>query len=183
MTIACVQQVETSRSSIAAALNQVSFRKAIWILAIAETLHNIEEAIWLPEWSRTAGAWHAPVSAFEFRFAAAMFTLLVYAVLYYFYKRGTAASRYLVGGVLVVILFNVFVPHLAATIVRGRYAPGVGTGVLLNTPFTIYLLRRGLREGVFTRRTLMAGTAMAASIALPLLVLSFALARALEPAL
>jgi hypothetical protein len=41
-----------SPSSIGAALNQVDGGKVVWALAIAESLHNIEEAIWLPAWPR-----------------------------------------------------------------------------------------------------------------------------------
>ncbi len=161
------------------AAKRPGYRNLVWLLAVAETLHNVEEAIWFPDWSRTAGAWHPPVGPFEFRFADAVVTLLIYAVLYYFWKRGTAVSRCLLGGVLVVILFNVFVPHLAATIATARYAPGVVTGVLLNVPVTVYLLRRGLNEGVFTARTLGIGTVAVGALALPLLLASFALGRAL----
>ena len=31
-----------------------------WLFAIVTAAHNLEEAIWLPNWSRTAGRWHHP---------------------------------------------------------------------------------------------------------------------------
>ncbi len=168
--------------AVVGALNQASYRSVVWVAAIAETLHNVEEAIWLPGWSRTSGVWHPPVGAFEFRFADAVVTLLFYAVIYFFWKRGTAASRCLLGGVLVVILFNVLVPHLAATIATARYAPGVVTGILLNVPVTVFLLRRGLSDGIFSPRMLAVGTAAVAALALPLLLASFGLGRAVAGA-
>ena len=37
--------------------------------------------------------------------------------------------------------------HVMATVYLKRYAPGVGTAVLLVMPVTVYILRRALREG------------------------------------
>lgn len=37
--------------------------------------------------------------------------------------------------------------HILASAVRGGYAPGVITAVLINVPFGIYVLRRAIKEG------------------------------------
>ena len=39
---------------------------------------------------------------------------------------------------------NVIFPHLIATIVLKKYAPGTITGILLNAPIGIYILTRGI---------------------------------------
>jgi hypothetical protein len=52
--------------------------KAIWMFPIALTLHNLEEAIWLPAWSQRAGFWNSPVDATEFRVAGALLAILAY---------------------------------------------------------------------------------------------------------
>ena len=161
-------------------LREAPYRKIVWFLALSETLHTIEEAIWLPEWSHTAGLWHPPVSPFEFRFAVAVVTLAVYGVILYFTRRSTFTSRLLMGGTLVVIFVNVFAPHLAAAVMTGRYAPGVLTGVLLNLPVTFYLLRRGLKEGEFTPASLARGAVACALLALTLMPGSFFAGRWLE---
>ena len=41
---------------------QMDFILIAWLFALVVTLHNLEEAIWLPDWSQTAGRWHSPVS-------------------------------------------------------------------------------------------------------------------------
>jgi hypothetical protein len=46
------------------------FRMLQWLFPLVVTLHNTEEAIWLPAWSQHAGTWHVPVGPGEFRFAA-----------------------------------------------------------------------------------------------------------------
>lgn len=166
-------------ANITATLKQ-RYQKVVLALAVTETLHNLEEAIWLPDWSKVAGPWHSAVGAFEFRFAIVVVTLALYTIIYWFLTRSTTWSRYLMGGTLVLILFNVLVPHLLATLIMTRYAPGIVTGVLLNVPVTVYLLRRGIREHIFSIRDLAIGTAVVASALLPLLPISFALGRLLE---
>jgi hypothetical protein len=164
--------------SMMARLDHIGYNKVIWMLAIAETVHNVEEGIWLPAWSHAAGVWHPPVGAVEFRWAVTVITLMFYAIIFGFSRRESAFTRYLLGGALVMILFNVFVPHLTATIVTAQLAPGVVAGVLLNIPVRVYLLWRGMNEGVFQLRTLALGALLFTAIAMPLLFLSFALGRA-----
>lgn len=166
-------------ASITATLKQRP-QKALWALAVTETLHNVEEAIWLPDWSKAAGPWNSAVGAFEFRFAIVVVTLLFYGIIYHSSTRSTAWSRYFMAGAMVLVLFNVLVPHLLATLIMARYAPGVVTGVLLNVPLTVYLLGRGIREHTFSLRDLAIGTAVVASVLLPLLPMSFALGRVIE---
>jgi hypothetical protein len=43
--------------------------------------------------------------------------------------------------------------HIFAAVVRGGYAPGVITAVLINLPFGIYVLRRAVREQWIAART------------------------------
>lgn len=161
-------------------LNQISFKKVIWLLAITETIHNLEEAIWLPKWSQTAGIWHPSTGTFEFRFAVTFFTLLFYGLIYYYTKHDNKFGKYLISGLLVIILFNVFMPHLLATIALGKYAPGVISGLLLNVPAAIYLISRGMKENEFTYKTLIIGGVCLMLAMLPLLPASFALGRFIE---
>ena len=39
-------------------MDSASFQHWQWLFPAAITVHNLEEAIWLPAWSRTAGRWH-----------------------------------------------------------------------------------------------------------------------------
>ena len=160
-------------------LHRSDYKKIIWLFAISETLHNLEEAIWLPEWSGIAAIKHLTVGAFEFRFAVTSITIIFLGITYYFSKYENRSSKYLMGGSLVIALFNVFVPHLIGAIYTGQYFPGVVTGVLLNIPVIVYLLRRGLAEGFFQIKTLVLGGVGLAIIVLPLLQLFFVLGRAL----
>lgn len=43
---------------------------------ISFIIHNLEEAIWLPNWSKYAGKYHKPVQTNEFLFALIIITIL-----------------------------------------------------------------------------------------------------------
>ena len=150
-------------------VNRIDYKKLFPALGVTETIHNAEEAVWLPAWSQTAGVWHPPVGSFEFRFAVITVTLVVYGLIYYFVRCDNKFAKYIMSGALVVILFNVFVPHLTATVVLSQYAPGVISGVLLNIPVSIYLLRRGVTEGFFDAKTIVIGAIGFAAVMGPLL--------------
>ena len=63
-------------------------------------------------------------------------------------------------------LVNVLIPHVPAAIVLGGYAPGLVTAVGLQLPFSVYFIRRSVREGVVSN----AGAALALGAAVPALV-------------
>jgi hypothetical protein len=58
----------------------MSFGNLQWLFPIVITLHNAEEAAWLPHWSNQAGRWHFPVKKSVFRFAEVVLTVLAFAV-------------------------------------------------------------------------------------------------------
>jgi len=126
----------------------MDFELLAGLFALAITLHNAEEAIWLPAWSQSAGKWHHPVTAQEFRFAVIMLTGLAYVAVGLAVVYGKESpGAYFLSGYALAMLLNVLFPHLIATVVMRRYAPGALTAVLLNLPVTLLLLHRGFQEG------------------------------------
>lgn len=105
------------------------------------TLHNIEEALWLPQWSKYAQKFHKQVEKNEFHFALIIITLLAYLVtaLFIFFPN-TAIFKYCFFGYLGVMIINAIFPHVISTIVLKKYAPGVITGVLLNVPINSLII-------------------------------------------
>ena len=125
----------------------MDFNLLVVLFAIAVTIHNIEEAVWLPRWSESAGRWHHPVNAREFRFAVVVLTVLAYVVSFLAVLGGRGSiGAYLVAGYALAMLLNVAFPHIAATMALRSYAPGTATALLLNLPVTICLLRRAILE-------------------------------------
>jgi len=137
-----------------------------WLFALAITVHNLEEALLLPDWSKTAGKWHHPVGAGEFRFAVVVLTLLGYVAAWLATVNGKeSVGSYLVAGYAIAMLLNVLFPHAIATVVMRRYVPGTLTALLLNLPVTLLLLHQGFQEGyIHGERLAWAGPLVTVSI-------------------
>lgn len=124
----------------------MNFDTLAWLFAAAVTLHNLEEAIWLPAWSKGGGRWRLPVEAADFRFAVAVLTAAAWASA----RLATMQSPfgvYVLCGYALAMLVNAFIPHLAATIILRSYAPGLATGLSLNFPISALLLACAVTEG------------------------------------
>lgn len=126
----------------------MSFQNLLWLFPIVVTLHNTEEAIWLPGWSKRAVLWHSPVTPGSFRIAAAVLTVLAFAVTWLSAISGKQTVwTYLAFGYMAAVLANVLIPHLALTVALRSYMPGVATAVALNLPVLSLLVVLAIREG------------------------------------
>jgi hypothetical protein len=125
------------------------FRKLQWLFPLAVTLHNGEEAIWMPGWDfrhATQLPAQAPGAA-EIRSALVVLTVAAIAVTYLSARKGpNSIWAYLLFGYIVAMLVNVFVPHVPATLVFRAYTPGVVTAVLINLPVMSLLALRAVGE-------------------------------------
>ena len=127
----------------------MSFERLQWLFPIAVTLHNAEEAIWMPAWT----ARHAsqlpvhPPAASELRLALLLLTVLAFAVTALSAKKGPQSVwAYLTFGYIVAMWVNVLAPHLPASVIFFSYTPGVVTALLINLPVMSYLAVRAMAE-------------------------------------
>ncbi|MBN1499606.1 MAG: HXXEE domain-containing protein [Spirochaetes bacterium] len=106
------------------------------------TLHNIEEALWLPKWSINAGKFHPHVKANEFHFAVICVTIAGYLITFQFMVIGANSkiSEYVYFGFLLMMSMNSLFPHLISAVITKKYAPGLLTGLLLNFPLGLYIV-------------------------------------------
>lgn len=148
--------------------------RAAWLFPIGLSLHNLEEAIWLPAWSQQAHGLQPVVQAGEFRFAVLVLTLAGFLITAAAVRSGRwrAASAYWSA-----MLLNVMFPHVLATILLRRYAPGTATALAINLPVCTYLLRRVQREGYLSRAQLLKAAALGVPLLLASLPVLFAVAR------
>ena len=122
--------------------------KLIFLLGF--TIHNIEESVWLPEWSRHAKKFHEPVERSQFVFAVIVVTIIGYlatvAEIIENIPGGVFSYVYL--GFIGMMGLNTVLPHLAATILLKKYAPGLITALLLNLPLSIIIITRYIVAGI-----------------------------------
>jgi hypothetical protein len=128
--------------------NQVAFTELLWLLPAAITIHMIEEMIWLPKWSQTAGSWHVPVRPGQFAFASIVLIVISFAATAVAVQsdRGGVAI-YLSLGLALTMLLNIYFPHIGSAISLKRYAPGIVTGLLINLPLMSFLIWQAVSGG------------------------------------
>lgn len=108
---------------------------------LAITLHNLEEALWLPQWSQIGFFIQKPVTPNEFHFAVLIITSLAYLITFLYLSFPDAnLLKWAFIGFLGSMIFNAIFPHLIATIFSKTYAPGLVTALLLNIPINTVIL-------------------------------------------
>jgi hypothetical protein len=120
------------------------------LFLIGFTLHNLEESVWLPEWSKHAKKFHEPVERNQFIFAVIIITMigcLVTFVNILFDQPGNIPNYIYLGFIGMMGLNSIF-PHLVATLILKKYAPGLLTGILLNLPISLMLIIHYLQKGI-----------------------------------
>jgi len=130
----------------------LQFRAVVWLLPIAYTIHDLEEAVFQPSWSAEVGL-PSPVGPFAFRFAVAVVSAASWVVAFLAFRgppRGLAAHA--AAAAAGILLLNVFIPHVLAAIWVGGYAPGVVSAVGFNLWVSPLVLRAAFREGMVSRR-------------------------------
>jgi Sec-independent protein secretion pathway component TatC len=125
------------------------FQRLQWLFPVAVTLHNGEEAIWMPGFdARHAAQLPVQPPAAKIWAALLMLTVAAFVVTYLSVRRGKQSVwAYLTFGYIVAMLANVLVPHVPAALFFHSYAPGVVTAVLINLPLMSWLSWRAVREG------------------------------------
>jgi hypothetical protein len=114
------------------------------------TLHNLEESVWLPEWSKHVKAFHEPVKRNQFIFAVIVITMIGYLVTFVniLFDQPGNISNYLYLGFIGMMGLNSIFPHLVATFILKKYAPGLLTGILLNLPISCFIIIHYIQKGV-----------------------------------
>jgi hypothetical protein len=117
------------------------FVRLQWALPVAVTLHNLEEAIWLPSAANHFDMLPRHMSPGRFRIGFGILTVAAYLITWFSVADGReSAWTYMFVAYTFTMFLNVFVPHLPAAIFLKSYAPGVVTAVLVNLPVTTVLL-------------------------------------------
>lgn len=116
-----------------------------WLFPAAVALHNLEEIVLLPRLLEREPEYRVPVSMGEFRFAAVVLAVAAFAVTGAASAEGSDGFwRWAYHGYAAGMLINVFIPHLAMTVVMRRPVPGVLTAVFCILPVTALVLRRAV---------------------------------------
>ncbi len=130
-------------------MNEMIINSLKLLFLLGFTLHNLEEALWLPQWSKHAKKFHEPVERNKFIFAVIIITIAGYLITFLDILSGQQGSiiNYIYLGFIGMMGLNAILPHLAATIVLKKYAPGLITGMLLNLPVSVIIIVLHIQDG------------------------------------
>ena len=145
--------------------NDVPLRQFLWYIPLVLTLHNIEEALTMPRWvaEHSSEIMSRLPSFIEVQFTSRqLFASLAISTIVPFVATllcvdGEKRSRklFLLFLLQMIILLNVFVPHIVATVVMARYNPGLVTAVCCNLPFSLFLFKKAYNESFLSSRELL----------------------------
>jgi len=119
------------------------------LFLMAFSLHNLEEAVWLPQWSKSAKKFHMEVGENEFRFAVIVVTVIGYLITasYLILGEKNAISKYIYFGFVMMMSMNAIFPHLLSSVILKTYSPGTITGCFLLLPIGFYIIF--VKNGIF----------------------------------
>lgn len=131
-------------------MNETSIISLKLLFLLGFTLHNLEEALWLPQWSKHSEKFHEPVERNQFIFAVIIITITGYLITIADILSGHTENiiNYLYLGFIGMMGLNAIIPHLAATLVLKKYAPGLITGLLLNLPVSLLIIIYQIQNGI-----------------------------------
>jgi hypothetical protein len=127
----------------------------LWLVPAFMAVHNTEEAIFFPRYlplvlERLPEAWRSvggPITLAQVWAALLAVTLIpVGLAAWATLKPARAAPVWLLLLIQATLLVNVFWHIGTAIVLFEGYAPGLATAVLLNLPFSVYLMRRAVEE-------------------------------------
>lgn len=127
-------------------------RKAFTVLTAGFILHNVEEALTMPGQQNISKVTFAQLPTYN-QFLFSVIVLTIIALFAYITAMRTQNGKtylFISTAIAAALLFNVFVPHLAAAALTLKYTPGLITALLLNLPFSILLLK--LNKPLFADR-------------------------------
>lgn len=136
-------------------------RRVLWLVPLLLAAHNAEEALFFPRYlplvlARLPAGWQAlaaPLTTGQVWLALAVVTAAAFAAAWWADRRpASGAAVWLLLLIQAAVLLNAIWHLVIAVVLFGGYAPGLVTALLLNLPFSVYLLARAARERWTDRR-------------------------------
>lgn len=138
-------------------------RTVIWLVPALLALHNAEEALSFPHYLPTVRE-HAPavvrpivagITYPQMLVALGVATVLPFALAAWAAARPSSRTAlWFVLLIQTVVLLNVATHAASAAFVARGYTPGLATALVLNLPFSLYVMRRCTRERWLAPRAL-----------------------------
>lgn len=112
------------------------------LFGVGVTLHNLEEAIYLPAWLRSNITLVFEPNKQIYRIVTSLVSVVIWVPIVgvCLWPEGSRFQSVLSGFALAMAI-NAVLPHLAWSLLKRSYSPGTATGMLFNLPLGVLLIR------------------------------------------
>jgi hypothetical protein len=136
-------------SNIKDILNNIPFKKAIFLAPVAYAIHQVEETVFgFPLWreENLHLSQNLPIPLF---FGILMAVYLLYIIIHYFWPNN--ASAWVVLTAILAMQFHNGIYHFVGTIVFADYSPGIITGLIIYIPLSSFLFYKAYKEELINK--------------------------------
>ena len=124
-----------------------SYKLTAILFGIGVTLHNLEEAMFLVDWSRThLKLWFEPNHKIYWVLTSLVSVVIWIPVVGVCVSKEKSAFQDALSGFALAMAINAVLPHFMISLAKHSYSPGVGTGMLLNLPLGVLLIHEQLND-------------------------------------
>jgi hypothetical protein len=165
-------------------------RKILWLIPCFLVLHNIEEAVLMPEWvsqnisilrDRFWFFQHLQFSSRQIYISLLGVTVIPMIVSCICLSGELTLRKISIMIVLQGIIgWNAVVPHISGFLLFGLDNPGTITAALINLPFTVYLFRRIIKDRIIEKKSAMGIIAISLIAYLPIVYLNHLIAHSID---
>lgn len=119
-----------------------SYNLTAILFGIGVTLHNLEEAVCWPRWARSNLRLFFEPNRKIYWILTSFVSIVIWIPIVGVCVLPEASQfQSVLSGFALAVAVNAVFPHLALSLARHSYAPGTGTGMLLNLPLGVLLIR------------------------------------------
>ena len=135
-------------------LTHLSFREGVWLFPVAFVLHVREELPHFTAWARQNASQRFTQREYNVIHAAGVIVSLLSAAILWYFPNKWVVFAFFAFVFAPSAFFNTFF-HAGATVISGRYCPGLLTGLTLYLPLFYFLNRLALHEGLLEFRSVL----------------------------
>lgn len=123
-----------------------SYRLTAICFGIGVTLHNLEEAVYWPRWVSSNLRLFFEPNRKIYWILTSLISVVIWIPIVGVCLSRPQAGRFqnVLSGFALAVAVNAVFPHLALSLAKRSYAPGTATGMLLNLPLGVLLIREQL---------------------------------------
>ncbi len=118
-----------------------SYKLTAILFGVGVTLHNLEEAVYLPAWFRSNLTLVFEPNRKIYWIVTSLVSIVIWIPIVGVCVSPDRHFQSVLSGFALLMAINAVLPHLALSFIKRSYSPGTATGMLFNLPLGVLLIR------------------------------------------